>query len=825
MTGEANVRAARWHLATALAAEGSNATEVRQQLLLALTEVGQDPADWEIHNELGRLASAAGDWTVALRNILTAVLVAPASAIDALAESALIVLDKIDATAVMDSLRDFDLDPLRRLAGTDEASGLLVRLTTQLLLFLGDSQGAYALHAAKPPAGPVGSDKERIVNGVASVIRMIEDDRWDDAMQALERDSDQAAYSASADIRVLLLYASGRAEDAWSLLENSDRSTSSFEQGAVRVLILLQRAAAAGIGTERRELIDHALAAASAAAQIEPTSPEASLLRAQATLEGGLDLDEGRRLLGGAFRRLSQGTSHINWWRAQERVRKDEVYQYFRIEVAAIQHKDDEVISRAASVTGSLTEYVQDAAIAELEARIREERGERELAAAAYGRAATLFRTASLRSRAIPSFENAVRLGSPVATTLDLVELLYQASFPVDLGGDGDTSAAGNALRYLAAIDTTAAGSDALRTCFLTGMMLVRQSAEKPPDKMARWRPLPLLLAAALGMEENPVPAAHLAWALRAVSLWRPALRFGERALASRSSADPWIAETAIVMRFSWNGLLDEQIQELLPEIESDAWVQAVVAYGHLLADDRTQVAKLVDGITLEHSWARQLQAHATARCRSFEESVPLFRKALEDSLVQGDTETAVGTAIILGDLRTGLEQLDKNGAGSLSEYQVSYWRAVVDVLRSSDGSAERAADLVDRAVRPYDLRSFANVDLPTLIDANAAKPTVSRVLSAMRERCLSRVDRLAGEPSLAVELDAEHVRCPDPALQAAVHTLLDVAQQVVTGTGAAAAAAARRLAYRPNQSKSSFELTIGMIAEQLDKSARKNGT
>jgi hypothetical protein len=375
-------------------------------------------------------------------------------------------------------------------------------------------------------------------------------------------------------------------------------------------------------------------------------------------------------------------------------------------------------------------------------------------------------------------------------------------------------------LQHLASADPIVADIEAVRACFLTGMMLLRQTTEDDTDRMTLWRPLPYLLAATLAEDRYHFRLAHLAWAMDAVNLSNAARHFSELALARSGAGGEWLTETAIVMRFNWTGLVDETTERLMSTTASSSsvWCDSLRAYGHLLNDDREHLCPLIDRITLGALWARRVHAYATARCRTFVESVPLFVSLLEDAMSMGDSPTAVEAALVLGNIDTARAQVkDYERSGVLSPYMFSFWQVLIDIMRGQQGATDQAEHLVDRGIRPFDLRSFAHAQLPTLIEASSDRPDVVRALLGLQHACAAAADGLAEDPALTVELDAGHAQCSNPELEAGVRALLETAQSARAGDLKAAAVTLRGLDYRPDQGIACFEHALGMAINRLE--------
>jgi tetratricopeptide (TPR) repeat protein len=811
------LRAARFRLAQVLADDAEARDEAREQFRLALGAAGDDPPDWRIHGDLGRLEQAADDQATALRHWLRAVGTAPDADVGEPAEHALALLDGVQGDAVDEVLADVDFGALRRRAGAADAPAPLVRLVTAALLRRGDAVGAFELFSGKPERGLPPDDNLSTERRLAYVASLVDADRWDDALAAMGPPND-AAGAAEAGLRGLLLYGADKPGEAWEALKRGERHRS-FDQAVLRCLILLRRAAEAPLGEQRRELAIDALAAASDATQLGPTRPDTSLLRAEVMLEGGLDLNEGRRLLRRALWRLGDDLGSLSWWRAQERVRHDEVYAYFRIELAAAADRDDEVLARAAAATRVTTEFLQDGALSELEAGARQRRGDAADAILAYRTASNGFLAAGARVRAVDALEQALELEGPGPAALDLVEQLVEVAMAGGQEGLDVESAVTRALGHLTAVDGVLTGPDAVRACFLTGVTLARRAAERDARPPAAWRPLPHLLVAALAEEGFEFRPANLAWALMQAHLWYAARYFGEQAFAATEPPNPWITETAIVTGCNWTGEVDDTTRSRLAAAELDKdWTESILGLGHLLAEDRARLCDEVDRMVRGDFWARLAQAHATARCGDPKAAIARFTAIVKDASAAGDAEAVLDAALMLGDLGTAREQLAAGiGAAAISRCTAGLWAGLVDVLDGVDGAAADFSVVARRADRPLDLRSFGVVQIPSLLEIAPLRPGVAEVLERLRSDCLDALDRIPLDPPLDVELTHGWAGCADRDLQETVHRLLAAAELLRAGDRAAAATALREVARRCDPTPEAFARTLDVASARLN--------
>ncbi|MCA2218037.1 hypothetical protein [Jidongwangia harbinensis] len=809
MTGPPTVRTSRYELAKALMVGGANDEEADRQLTLALGEAGDQPPEWLLHLELGRLRRHH-DPVGAVRNFLDATRTASQTDVEPAAEEALAALVGVEDGSLRHILSDDDLAALRARARADDAPAALVRLVASLLMLRGDAAQGLDLLVANPTNALPSTDLQRMVDAAAYIRGLIADDQWQEAAELIAGDQWIATEPGLAADRALIYYALGREDRAAG--ELPDQATR-FPEAVVRLLLALQRAALLA-GAERREAFTDALDLAVAATQIASAGAEASLLRAQVLLEGALDLDEGRRLLRSALRRLRDDLDGIAWWRAQQKVRRDELYAYFRIEVAAALGDDKDVLARAATAGSTVTDYLQDGAIAELEGEILEKRGDIDGAADAHCRAARAFQSANDRTRAVDHLRTSLSQRPDQAAVCDLAELLWESSFPADVGGDADAAAIEEALTQLATVSEPATDELAVRLCFLTGLAVTRQ-AELTRNAGRRWSGLPHLLVAALTGAEPAYRAAHAAWALQSVSLHRAAWLFAERAVGGGPVTDAWLAETAIVMRFDWAGQLDARSRDMLELIQVGAWRDSLLAYDSLLRGDLEALQPMLDRDDLTEPWMRQVRAYGVARCRGYAEAVPLFGEILKDCLATHNAITAGDCAVLLDNIDTAREQTALAvAAGDLDRCAAALRRALLKVLEGDLDAAAEVSSRLEREFRPYLKRSYAHADLPTLIAEHAAAtPELSDVLRRLRTTAEVAGDDLEFDRPPTAELDAGCVGAPEPELDRVVGTLLRAGGKLSEGNLYAVAAALGEVRFQPELNAAAFVRCLSLAA------------
>jgi hypothetical protein len=819
-TGSVAVRAARYSLAHTLLDHRGDPVEARQQLTLALDEDGGNPADWEIHLALARAWSQEGDRTTTLSELLHVLREAPETELEAPATEALSLLED-DPSLIPGWLTGDELRPLVVRALERTAPSALVRLAARLSISRDDTDSASTLAESRP--ADVAELKGTLTRkqAIATVHRLIDQGRPAEALDVVPAEERAASGDDMAAALALALYAARRPSEALAMVEGRPGS---FEVAIVRALVLLQQAAEAGMGDERRALARRALDTATAAVRLAPGN-FGSLLRAEAMLEGALDLSEGRQLLIGALRRLDkhrdQGLAELRWWRVQEKVRDDEIYRYFQVEVAAAKERYDEVISLGKAMTTARTEYLHDGAALELQAVAWRHKGDAAGAARCFEQAAEQFKNAHLQLRAAEASRAAAEASPTVQRTLNLAQMLWESTFPVEPGTEANPSAVEEGLRALDTVDSAVTGDDAIRACYLRGLLLERLPAEPSNDlQLLPWRPIPFLLVSSLGQPGASYPAAHLAWALNRARLILPARLFADLALA-REREDPWLIETAIIARFTWSGMLDEDTRRLLSKIDNDSWHDSILAFDCLMTGDYGRLESLLDRITWDAFWARQIHAYATAKCLDYSNAVPLLAELLGDALDASDADAAIEAALMLGNLDSAREQIDRQQRkGTPDPHSLMFNRALLGVVEGQPGAAEWARDLLLRSVRPALLRYVAQVTLPTLSEAFAEEPGVVHTLDRLELVARTCLAQMPADPPLLVELDADHARCQDARLEATIRALLQVAQLIAADDRREALRLAKVRPAWPEDGRSAFDVALSSIVELLGEPA-----
>ena len=337
--------------------------EAEYQLRAALQEQGDDPPDWRVHLYLGTVVDRAGrPPKEAFAEVISAVIGAPVSEAEAPAALALSMLNDPSARRWA---RKLDPDHVRTLltcAQADEAPASMVSLAAQLSILRGDAAAVGSLLAASP-SGEHATDPVIVrASTVARALELVDQGDFDAALSLLAESDIPATEAGVPSTRAFALYGAGRLDEA---LETATAASATFDTAVVEALVWLRRAASDD-DFARSDAIAEAARAASEAARIDPGLGDGLLLRAQVELEGGVDIDGGRRLLESALRKLEREPERSRLWRVQARVRDDDVFRYTTLEVAAACERHDELLGVGPEdLPFATTTRRQDASLAE----------------------------------------------------------------------------------------------------------------------------------------------------------------------------------------------------------------------------------------------------------------------------------------------------------------------------------------------------------------------------------------------------------------------------------------------------------------------------
>jgi len=775
-----SVRSARFALARTLLDAPRDAEEAEEQLRRALLDPGEQPADWEIYHELGGLLLRLQNESAALEALVSAVVAAPPEFTGGAAERAIGVLDGPRGAEAVARLPQDTQDRLT--AHVNGGRSLeAARLAARIAMIQGDAATAGSIadtlteiQRARDPAMIRASVSAR-------ATALLDEFHVTEALGLLESQAGSADDPAVAAVWSSCLYAAGRLDEA--LAKASDSTT--MELSTLVALIWLRHAADTYPGKERTEYIENALTAATGAAREDPGRPEPLLLRAQVLLEGAVDLEEGSRLLTRALRRLEQRPEQLSWWRLQARVREDELYRFFLVEVAAARGSDSETVATAERMTFASTEYAQDGTARRHwgEALLRQ--GEREQAATLFQEACSNFTAAGdLLQAGHCLLQAATASDTPelVTAVLDMVEQLWISSFPS--AGDDASDRLDLAVRLLSQADGRIDEGQVARACLLRGLAAMQHLALSGQDAAPQsWDPLPHLLLAAEAEPDASYSAAHLAWALSAADLHAAALHYAERAFAI-DTEDPWLQQTVTVMRFNWMGGLDGPTAEILDRLvaaqspDDPSWVQwrdTITGFAALLAGDLASVDDLVDRMTNDSLWGRWASANAALRCRGLRAARELLEQLLAECLQEGKHSVTPWLLLLIDPERIP-EELDRAlRAGQIGPTDRTTLQCLSELIRTS-GRADAATlgEVIRIHVRPMALRELAEVDLLGIAAAHQNCGPLVDTMRTWAARATARADTLAGLPALTAEIDSGWSWCADAHLQATVRLVLN---------------------------------------------------
>ncbi len=777
-----SVRFARFGLARALADAPDGAEEVEEaeeQLRRALRDAGERPADWEIYYELGGLLLRVRKESAALAALVSAVVAAPPKFAGDAAELAVGVLEGPRGAEAVGGLPRATLD---RLTAHVNGGGSLdaVRLAARIAMIQGDTATAGWIVGTRTEIERARDPALVRASVSAKVSELLDEFHVTEALDLLESQAGSADDPALTAVWSSCLYAVGRLDEA--LAKASDGTT--MELATLVALIWLRRAADVYPGEERTEYIGHALTAAAAAAREDPGRPEPLLLRAQVLLEGAVDLHEGRRLLMRALRRLEQRPEQLSWWRLQARVRKDELYRFFLVELAVAQEQEPEIIAAAERMTFATTEFTQDGAVRRHwgEALLRQRDPER--SAMLLQAACRDFTFAGEPLQAGFCLLRAAEISDTPDLTdvLNVVENLWTSSFTSS--GDDASERLDLAVRLLEQVDRRTDEEHAARACLLCGLVAVRRLELSGQDTASQsWDPLPHLLLAAEAEPAASYSAAHLAWALSGAGLNAAAVHYAERAFAI-DAEDPWLQETVTAMRFNWMGELDGPTAEVLEELVAAQspdepsflqWRDTINGFAALLAGDLASADDLVDRMTHDSRWGRWQRAAAVLSCRGLRAARELLEQLLAECL-EKDKHDVTPWLLLSIDPERFPDELDRGiQAGQIGPAERTTLQCLYELIRTL-GSADTAAleEVLQVTIRPYELRVLAEVNLLGIAAAHPDCCPLVDTMQTLAARAKAKAHTLAGLPALTAEIDSGWAWCSDARQQATVRFVLD---------------------------------------------------
>lgn len=796
MSDNANMRAARLHLAHALMSDPGRQKDAEAELRLALAEPGEEPPDWRLHLDLGKLAS---DKAAALSEYLAALAAAPAGDAGEPTGAALAVLGGKDGPSLASGL---DAQNVRRLIEVAERGNChpeTVKLAVQVLSLRGEIDRAGPLLSATANSQLHDDPALRTAYTVNRALKLVEHGDHQAALGLLAQPDLPSDEPAAATVRALALYGLGRLDEGLRVLADT---APTFDTAAVKALLWLRRSSES-TEDKRKAAITEADKAASEAARLDPSRGEGLLLRAQITLEGTTNVEGGRRLLGKAVHRLEGEPEQALFWRVQQRVREDGLFRYVAFEVAAACGRRAELLSlRREQLPLGNTTPLQNALLAELVAVAYQDAKLLDTAAEFFEAAIEFYDNADEPDRTLKAREALAVIRPTVALSLKLAEQWWLASFRD--GKQGRRAVSTAVQQGLSALDDVDArepdqeSDDRMQGAYVRGLLLAQKQAGESPTWQDCWAPLPWLLIAASDNPDHSYRAAHLASALDRVALQRPALYYAERAL-SLNADDPWIQQWAIITRFNWYGTLDGDTHQLLRGIAESEWTEAIRAYDAILRNDLAGMQMLVGRIAFDALWARHLRAVIVTRLDDMRAAEPLWGALLDEARKEQPTDHIIASiaALALCDFEASRQHInDGLKAGNLSARVARFFLALVGLVTGEAHSLERAVEYIRTAESALDLRTHAHMLCPMLTVTWADKPQAMAQLAQLREEALARLGEVVAKPlpPLTIELDIGEVSSLDPALDHLTEQLLR-AEELRSQDAQAAAEILRRLA------------------------------
>jgi tetratricopeptide (TPR) repeat protein len=750
--------------------------EAELMLSAALAEPGTDPPDWRIHMYLGTVGDRVGRPRArAFAEVLAAVVKAPTTEAEAPAELALSMLNEPTARRWA---RKLDADLVRTLlasAQNDGAPAPMVSLAAQLSILRGDAAAVGSLFAVSPAAERAAYPAIASASAVARALELVDEGNCEDALAVLAEGEVSAGEPGVASTRAFAFYGAGNLDAA---LDTAASAAPTFDTAAVEALVWLRRAAEER-ASETSDAIAEAARAASTAARIEPALGDGLLLRAQVELEGNLDISGGRRLLQTAMRKLENEPTRARLWRVQARGRDDDVFRYMTLEVAAACERPEELLRvRPDDLPFATTNYRQDASLAQLVAVALRDAGRASEAAEMFELAATFYKNSDEHDRALRARHSAMALHPTAEGLIKIAEEQWEASFRAEAqsrdAAEDELRKGIDALARLEQCRLDEEPKQRALAAYMRGLLLARRPNLGPVTVMERWLPLPWLLAAALEDRSHSYRAAYLAWALDEAMIRRPALHFAERALGLAPD-DAWLQEGLIVMHVNWYGVLEPRIDELIDPMGVEAWGSTLRALDALHQDDLDRLTPLIDDITFDAFWAREIRARAIARVHGLGAAVSLYEDLLRESEKESaDDFAAAEAALVLGDVDVARRHLERGiSKGTIEPVGAKSMAALIDVVRGGDASVEVLREHLLTMVRPYALREWAYVRLPVLALAWAEQAQTVAAFETLNRVAEERFASLEPQPSLTAEIDIARATSTDTELDELVHRLL----------------------------------------------------
>jgi len=761
-------------LALALMGRPDRREDAAAELRRALAEPGSEPPDWRLHFYLGKLTS---DHAEALSESIAAVVTAPVTEQRGPTEAALALLDDRDAASLASGLDSKEMNKLLKITEADAAQPETVKLAIQLLFLRGEIDTARRFMSASVDPQVQHDPVLRVANVVRSALELVDQGDYEAALSQVTGQALPPNEPATAMAYALAFYGLGKLDDALNALGSA---LATFDTAAVYALVWLRRAAAR-TGVKQEDAIARAERAASEAVRLDPSRGEGLLLRAQITLEGTRHIESGRRLLVKAMRRLKDKPEQALLWRVQQRVRDDAPFQYVVFEIAAACGRRSELLALRPEQLPlrGMTQF-QNGALAELVAQACRDTQRLDDAAEFFQAAVRYYESAEEPDRALEARRALIDIHPTSERSLQLAEHYWVASFRAEERGlEAVTATVGQGLDTLDALDNRIEDqepTDRIHGAYLRGLFLTRTPQDERSREVRHWA-LPWLLAAALGNPNHSYRAAHLAWALGDADLYRPALYYADRAL-DLADNDPWVQQTAIIMRFSWYGTFDPETIRLLDKIDNLPAREAFRAFDALLRDDLPRLRELVDHIDLDTAWAHEVRASVVNHLEGAEAAAPLWRRVLESSLKEEppDHIAASDAALVLRDVNAARHHIDIGVTeGTITARVGNAAVAVIDLVVGDERMPGHVRDCIHAFERPFYLRDQANVLYPALVQSWADDDEVTGALEKLRKAALTRLAELLSKPlpHLTVELDNDGTSLSDPVLKKLVRELL----------------------------------------------------
>lgn len=762
------VREARAILAEALL-EDDDLAAAEEELRFAMDAPGDRPTTAALLGSLARVALRRHEIPEAVALLSVAL-----SESNGTAEVSAQLNDIFSSSDEQIDLRSLGADVVARIigrAGEPDAPADLLRVATRLHLLRGNPVEA-GLLVENASGSEVGDDPDlQSVRQLARAWTSLENGDSATARRILDG---EPRHDVTRVLEAFASYCEGDLDTALSLVD----TPSSYLGAVVRSLTLL-RCAVDRPGEEPR-LRDEALSWASEAARIDPSRPDALLLRAQVALESDDTIPEGRRLLGRAID-IDVEPTGVDWWRLQANTRLDDSFRFVQLEVAAEMGDHDKVRSFGESIPLATTSFYQDAEMSERVGRAHVAT-DGATAASFFRQAASahLRRSPAAVADALDATRAAQRLDPTTRGAFSEVELVWRSTHELDGSGADAAELLQGAISQLDALDPALdTRNDRLHAAYLRGLVLVRQHAVVTDlGKSFSWDPVPWLLVAALG-SGTAYQHAHAAWALDGVGLNRAAMHFADVALALDQSddGDPWLTETVIVMRFNWAGRLDPEARELLVAKQDDDWRRSIELFAALLSDGDGPTSASVPAEP-EPGWQRQIAASEALLSGDTARADVQLRAALDDGERSGDPEMILWAATLLRDHDRARRALDHDAAQALmNDHEIRFQRHVIDLLETgSSVAADEASAIAATLTRPFRLRTLLHIDLPTTRIVHADRSDVATGLDQVIGVVRDRVRTVEQQTPDSLFVEQWYRPCHDPRLHELTFALLDAA-------------------------------------------------